>query len=222
MEPNSQWARDILFISLAVIIVVVAFILLDVLLGIQEGNGNLLIEIIEGYPLNNQNIFDNPDNKIEFEPEIQIDFERMENIYAIKNEVKWRNSELSEGKAYRIATLIYDKSIENDVDPFLITAIASVESDFRPNVRSSAGAIGILQLMPIISNKYEVNPYDVEENIKGGVQFIRDLIERYNCHILALGHYNGGNNPEYKIQYFYETRNYVQEVDMIYQALTEN
>lgn len=99
----------------------------------------------------------------------------------------------------------------------LLTSIARAESGFNANAVSSAGAVGIMQLMPATAASLGVtNSYDVRENIMGGAKLISQLLSKYNGNTsLALAAYNAGssNVDSYGgIPPFTETQNYVQKV----------
>lgn len=99
----------------------------------------------------------------------------------------------------------------------LLTSIARAESGFNANAVSSAGAVGIMQLMPATAASLGVtNSYDVRENIMGGAKLISQLLSKYNGNTaLALAAYNAGssNVDNYGgIPPFTETQNYVQKV----------
>lgn len=99
----------------------------------------------------------------------------------------------------------------------LLTSIARAESNFRTDAVSSAGAVGIMQLMPATAASLGVtNSYDARENIMGGARYIAQLLSKYNGNIsLALAAYNAGssNVEQYGgIPPFTETQNYVQKV----------
>lgn len=56
----------------------------------------------------------------------------------------------------------------------------------------SAGEIGTMQLMPSTATALGVNPYDVQENIRGGVEFLAQLFQRFGSWSLASAAYNWG------------------------------
>lgn len=82
---------------------------------------------------------------------------------------------------------------EVDIDPHLLAAIAHNESGFRLGARSSAGAIGLFQLMPSTAKELGVNPHDPYQNVLGGAKYIKDKINKYKGDLkLALAAYNAG------------------------------
>ncbi len=76
-------------------------------------------------------------------------------------------------------------------------AVASHESKichWAPNgdvLRGSSGEYGVMQLMPATAAGLGVDPTDVDQNIHGGVKFLRQLYDRYGDWQLAVQHYNG-------------------------------
>jgi soluble lytic murein transglycosylase-like protein len=118
----------------------------------------------------------------------------------------------------------YDDLIEeharlNGVRTDLVRAVIQVESGFNPAARSPKGAMGLMQLMPATARELGVaNPYNPAENIRGGVAYLRQLLDRYQDHEeLALAAYNAGpaavdkhgeNIPPYR-----ETRDYVSRIN---------
>lgn len=81
------------------------------------------------------------------------------------------------------------------VSESLLKAIAKAESNFNAKDVSSAGAIGVMQLMPSTAKSLGVkDPYDPEENIMGGAKCIKQKLKEFNGNVrLALAAYNAGS-----------------------------
>ena len=74
----------------------------------------------------------------------------------------------------------------------LIAAVVHVESRGKENAVSSAGAIGPMQLEPATAKMLGVNPYNVEQNIIGGSEYLAKLVRRFGGLWLGLEAYNTG------------------------------
>lgn len=103
------------------------------------------------------------------------------------------------------------------IESTLIMAVIKAESDFDHKAISRKGAQGLMQLMPKTADQMDVsNPFNPEENIFGGTQYLSFLLKRFkNDKRLALAAYNAG--PEkvesYKgIPPYKETRIFVKRV----------
>ena len=125
------------------------------------------------------------------------------------------------GKSEAFDPIIEKYALEHRLDPSLIRSIIAAESNFNPKAVSRKGARGLMQLMPATAERLGVaNAFDPEENIRGGVQHFRWLMDNFNNDLdLSLAAYNAGENlvarlgrvPEIK-----ETREYVRTVTQRY------
>jgi soluble lytic murein transglycosylase-like protein len=127
------------------------------------------------------------------------------------------NGSLSSGDPARFDDFIFSSSNRYGVDPALVRAVVKVESDFNEAARSNKGAQGLMQLMPDTARLHNVgNAYDPEENIEGGVQHLRLLLDRYQGDLpLTLAAYNAGVKAVEKhrgIPPYSETKEYVRRV----------
>jgi soluble lytic murein transglycosylase-like protein len=107
---------------------------------------------------------------------------------------------------------------ETRVDPALIHAVISVESGYNPSARSSAGAVGLMQLMPGTAKRYGVKDrFDPAQNIRGGARYLRDLQALFGDNLpLVLAAYNAGEEAVIRygrrIPPYRETAAYVPKV----------
>ena len=103
------------------------------------------------------------------------------------------------------------------VDHNLVDAVAWQESRYNPRAISTAGAIGVMQLMPGTAQQLGVrNPHDLEQNVVGGTAYMRQQLERFGNNVpLALAAYNAGPGAVKKyggIPPYRETQNYVRQI----------
>ena len=105
---------------------------------------------------------------------------------------------------------------ERDLEPRLVQAVVQVESGYNQRARSNKGAIGLMQLMPGTASDLAVaDPWDADQNLRGGTSYLRQMIDRFGDLELALAAYNAG--PEAVARFggippYEETRNYVRRI----------
>jgi len=116
-----------------------------------------------------------------------------------------------------------------ELDPALLAAVIYQESKFKPNARSSSGAIGLMQLLPDTAKGIAVHTggtqfrvddlYNPEINVRYGAWYLRHLLQKYGDERTALAAYNAGQDNVDRwrrsgsgIQ-FSETRAYVDRVE---------
>lgn len=117
----------------------------------------------------------------------------------------------------RIDTAITASAKTNGLDPKLLRALIKQESSFQPFCLSSAGAMGLTQLMPDTAGGLGVTePYDIESNIEGGARYLAQQLDTFGGDLsLALAAYNAGPNAVRShggVPPFAETKDFVNKV----------
>ena len=93
------------------------------------------------------------------------------------------------------ARLVERAADRHGVDPRLVHALIEVESSYRPDIVSPAGAMGLMQLMPATARRYGVgDPLDPEANIEAGTRHLRALLDEFGplFALNALAAYHAG------------------------------
>jgi soluble lytic murein transglycosylase-like protein len=101
------------------------------------------------------------------------------------------------------------------VSPTLLAAVAKTESGFNPSAVSSAGAEGLMQIMPSTASGLGVNPMDPQQAIDGAAKILSGDIAKFGSVPLALAAYNAGAGAVEKyggIPPYPETQHYVSTI----------
>jgi soluble lytic murein transglycosylase-like protein len=126
------------------------------------------------------------------------------------------------GNKLKYQDLISKAAAKHQMDPKLLHAVIQAESAYNPHAISSAGAVGLMQLMPDTARRYGVTDrHDAEQNVDGGTRYLKDLMAMFNSNLkLAVAGYNAGEGAVMKYNYtvppYRETQNYVQHVLNLY------
>jgi soluble lytic murein transglycosylase len=129
----------------------------------------------------------------------------------------------------RYEQIVRTHAANYELDPALLAAVIYQESKFRPSVKSTSGAIGLMQLLPSTAKGIAVHTggtkfvvsdlYDPEINIRYGAWYLHHLVEKYRDERTALAAYNAGQRNvdrwlrEHRGIAFPETGAYVHRVE---------
>lgn len=120
-----------------------------------------------------------------------------------------------------LRSLVLRTCHEEGLDAKLVDAVVQVESAYNPRAVSHKGAVGLMQLMPATARRLAVvDPFDPEQNVRGGVRELRRLVDQYAGDlVLALAAYNAGEGAVERhrgVPPYSETRDYVRRILSIY------
>lgn len=132
------------------------------------------------------------------------------------------HSALDQLRAENVPGHPVEKSVQQaaakyNLSPELIRGVIRAESNYKVDAVSSAGAKGLMQLMPETAKELGVsNPFDIRQNVDGGARYLRQMLDRFGGDLrLALAAYNAGPGAVEQFNGdvpFAETRQYVQRV----------
>lgn len=133
----------------------------------------------------------------------------------------------------RYTTIVRTYAQQQRLDPALLAAVIDTESKFNPDARSSAGAVGLMQLTPATAEgiaqythgaKFQLSDLtNPDINVRYGTFYLRLLLNRYHDERLALAAYNAGeaNVDRWQAAHegiqFADTRAYVAKVESLKQ-----
>jgi len=106
---------------------------------------------------------------------------------------------------------------KHSMDPALVMAVIHAESRFDPKAVSPKGAVGLMQLSPLVTRELGImDPFDPQMNIDGGIRYLKDLLDIFEGNQkLALAAYNAGPTQVYRhngVPPFKETKEYLKRV----------
>lgn len=110
-----------------------------------------------------------------------------------------RFSESERERILAVQSIVEQAAAEHGIDPDLINAVIWVESKFEPDAKSSAGARGLMQLMPataayLAKRMGEHNPrsFDPEFNVRAGSLYLAEMIAKFGDEQHAVAAYHAG------------------------------
>lgn len=122
----------------------------------------------------------------------------------------------------RYTELIEDAAQRHQIDAKLLHAVIQTESAYNPSAISSAGAAGLMQLMPATAQRFGVmDRTDPDQNVDGGTRYLKHLMNMFGPRLdLAIAAYNAGENAVIRhnntIPPYRETQDYVRQVLALY------
>jgi cell wall-associated NlpC family hydrolase len=128
-------------------------------------------------------------------------------------DTSWADRLPAAGK--RFAGAIDQAAQAAGVDPKLLAALTWTESGFNPGAQSSAGALGLTQLMPATASGLGVDPADPAQNLLGGARYLASQLQRFGRLDHALAAYNAGPSAVARaggVPSYPETQAYVARV----------
>lgn len=114
--------------------------------------------------------------------------------------------------AHEIKDTIVKTAVSMGVDPCVALSIAKQESNFQNHKQNPSGAVGVFQLMPSTARRMGINPYNLDDNIKGGIMYYQMMYKKFGSVDLALAAYNAGpgNVAKYNgVPPFRETQKFI-------------
>mgnify|MGYP001482884530 FL=1 len=127
----------------------------------------------------------------------------------------------------RYHPLIVQAARKYQLEPAFIHAVITAESSYQRNAVSSAGAKGLMQLMPVTAKRFGINdPFDAKQSIHAGTKYLYNLLKEFKTKKLALAAYNAGEGTvrryNKQIPPYPETQRYVSKVMSFYRYYKEH
>ena len=78
------------------------------------------------------------------------------------------------------------------VEPAIVLSIANAESGFNQSAKSASGHIGVFQLSHHTAKRMGLDPYKLDDNVKGGITYYKNMYDMFGSMELAVAAYNSG------------------------------
>jgi hypothetical protein len=129
----------------------------------------------------------------------------------------WANyAQAEQPKPFDYRQFAQEEAVRQGVDPALVLKVIDAESGGRADAVSRVGARGLMQLMPATAKELGVDPNDPQQNITGGIRYLKQQLDEFKTPELALAAYNAGPGTVRKagnrIPNYPETIAYVQKI----------
>ncbi len=129
------------------------------------------------------------------------------------------SSLLNAGVPANLVPVFEQAAANNGISPIMLAAVSKVESGFDPSAVSSAGAEGIMQIMPSLAAEMGINAYDPVQAINAGAAILSSNLKMFGNSVpLALAAYNAGQGAVQQyggVPPYPQTQNYVKMVEGI-------
>jgi soluble lytic murein transglycosylase-like protein len=172
---------------------------------LQAGTGLALVGAVALAPAMTERVRGPAETVVAYNPADDLEARSNAVFDALDEYLQSRNIELAAGtyaQRFRIpapmARSIIRAAQEQDISPDVAFGLVRAESSFRPRVVSSAGAVGLTQVLPstgrwIVPGTTRRDLMDPETNLRVGFRYLRYLIDKYDGdEALALTAYNRG------------------------------
>lgn len=93
-----------------------------------------------------------------------------------------------------VNTLVQTAAQKHGLDTALLKSVMKQESAFKPCALSTAGAMGLMQIMPDTADMLHLDdPFDPQKNVDAGAKFLKTMLDRFGGNVaMALAAYNAG------------------------------
>ncbi len=127
----------------------------------------------------------------------------------------------------RYHPIIVKAANKHALEPAFLHAVITAESSYKRKAVSSAGAKGLMQLMPVTAERFDVDdPFDPEQSIYAVALYLKILLKEFKTKRLALAAYNAGEGTvrryNREIPPYPETQKYVEKVMGFYWHYKDN